>query len=79
MSAAPPPRRPDGLGRILARRAGKALKALLMPASVLAHAPRVLRHPGLTAGEKARALATLVRIRLARMVWMLGQVFRGEK
>lgn len=65
----------DGQGA----RARWALKALLMPASVLAHAPRVLRHPGLTAGEKARALATLVRIRLARMVWMLGQVFRGEK
>ncbi|MCK0168699.1 glycosyltransferase family 2 protein [Jannaschia sp. S6380] len=48
------------------------LRALAMPASIVVHAPRVLRAPGLGAGEKARALATLARLRLARMVWMLG-------
>jgi GT2 family glycosyltransferase len=55
-----------------------AARALLMPASVVAHAPRVLRHPALAAGERARALATLARLRLARMGWMLGQALRGR-
>ncbi|MEO0369818.1 MAG: glycosyltransferase family A protein [Pseudomonadota bacterium] len=54
-----------------------ALRALLMPASVLAHLPKVLRAPGLTVLEKRRAVGTLVRIRLARMGWMLGQALRG--
>lgn len=55
-----------------------AAKAFLMPASALVHAPRVLRHPDLTAGEKARALATLARLRLTRMIWMLGQAISGH-
>lgn len=48
------------------------LKALAMPVSVVAHAPRVLFHPGLSdARERARALGTLARLRFARMIWML--------
>ncbi|MBE9640450.1 glycosyltransferase family 2 protein [Salipiger mangrovisoli] len=54
-------------------------KGLLMPLSVLAHAPRVLRHPALRDGSERRAaLATLARLRLLRMVWMLGQGGRGH-
>ncbi len=53
------------------------LKALLMPASIFVHAPKVLGQSNLTLVEKARALFTLARIRLARMVWMLCQVFGG--
>ena len=51
-----------------------ALKGLLMPASALAHLPKVLRSPALSgAGERWRAALTLVRLRLTRMVWMLRQ------
>lgn len=53
-------------------------KALLMPVSAIVHAPRVLRHPSLTPQEKIRALATLARVRLARMGWMLWQVVTGR-
>lgn len=54
------------------------LRALLMPVSILVHGPVVLRHPGLaSARERRAALATLARLRLQRMVWMLGQVFAG--
>ncbi len=59
------------------RRAIWALKALAMPLSIAAHIPRVLRHPELTGGERVRALATLARLRLMRMVWMLRQAMRG--
>jgi len=54
------------------------IKALLMPVSVLAHAGRVLRAGDLTGREKAAALGTLVRIRCARMVWMIRQAVTGE-
>ncbi len=64
-------------GRTPARRMVWACKALAMPLSVLAHAPRVLGHPVLTGAERARALATLARLRLTRMVWMLRQAARG--
>lgn len=50
-----------------------ALRGLAMPASVLLHAPRVLRSPALTGAEKRRALATLARLRLRRCGWMLRQ------
>lgn len=60
-------------GHSAAARLKWATKALAMPVSILAHAPKALRHPGLTAGERARALATLARLRLTRMVWMLRQ------
>lgn len=51
------------------------LKALAMPASALAHLPRILRAPQLSGGEKARAAATLFRLRLARMGWMFAHLF----
>ena len=53
-------------------------KGLAMPASVVAHAPRVLRHPALNMVEKSRALVTLLRLRMMRMVWMLGQAVTGR-
>lgn len=62
----------DPMGRIR-----WAAKALLMPVSVLAHTPRVLRHSALTTGqERYRAWTTLARLRLRRMTWMLGQALR---
>lgn len=65
-------------GRSPGRRLLWAGKALMMPVSILAHGPRVLRHPTLRGpGERARALATLARLRLARMAWMLAQAARG--
>lgn len=54
-----------------------ALKALAMPASILAHLPRILRTPALAGGrERAACVATLVRLRLTRMRWMLRQALR---
>jgi GT2 family glycosyltransferase len=49
------------------------LKALLMPVSVAAHLPRILRHGALSGLEKRRAAAMLVRLRMQRMVWMIAQ------
>ncbi|MEI4233963.1 glycosyltransferase family 2 protein [Roseovarius sp. D22-M7] len=61
-------------GRGAAARLKWALKALMMPASAVVHLPRVLRSPRLSGGrERARAAATLIRLRLTRMVWMLRQ------
>ncbi|WP_425102235.1 glycosyltransferase family 2 protein [Tropicibacter sp. S64] len=52
------------------------LRALVLPLSALVHTPRVLRSDRLASGRERRAaLATLVRLRLARGAWMLGQVF----
>ncbi len=63
-----------GLGRQDARgRALWAARALAMPLSIPAHAPRLLRHPDLAPREKARALSTLARLRLRRAGWMLAQ------
>lgn len=60
-------------------RARWALKALAMPLSILAHLPRVLRSPRLASAlERRRTAATLVRLRLMRMAWMLGQAMRGR-
>lgn len=53
------------------------IKALMMPASILVHLPRVLRHPTLTPLEKFRTVGTLARLRLARMAWMLRQLVGG--
>ncbi|MAU53309.1 MAG: glycosyltransferase [Roseovarius sp.] len=51
-----------------------ALKGLLMPASILAHLPKVLTSPALSGPrERWRAALTLARLRLLRMVWMLRQ------
>lgn len=58
-------------------RLGWGLRGLAMPLSILAHAPRILRHSTLTGVEKRRALATLARLRLMRCGWMLGQALRG--
>lgn len=50
------------------------LRGLAMPLSILAHAPKILRSDRLSgASEKSRALMTLIRLRMCRMVWMLGQ------
>jgi GT2 family glycosyltransferase len=54
------------------------LKALSMPASILVQAPRVLGHPRLSLSEKARGMATLARLRVLRMLWMLGQLVTGR-
>jgi GT2 family glycosyltransferase len=55
-------------------RAKWALKALAMPASALVHLPRVLLSPNLNgATERLRGTATLCRLRLRRMGWMLRQ------
>ena len=65
-------------GRGVRARLAWAGRALLMPASVLAHLPRVLRAPALSGpGERFRAATTLIRLRLARMGWMLRQAARG--
>jgi GT2 family glycosyltransferase len=52
------------------------VKALAMPASALAHLPKILRSPKLdNMGERLRAALTLFRLRLLRMGWMLRQSF----
>ncbi len=51
-----------------------ALRAVAMPLSALPHLPRVLTSPRLQgSGERARAAATLVRLRAQRGLWMLQQ------
>jgi GT2 family glycosyltransferase len=54
------------------------VKALSMPASILVQAPRLLGHPHLSLSEKARGLATLARLRVLRMFWMLRQLLTGR-
>lgn len=54
-------------------------RALLMPVSVMAHIPRILRHPDLRdGGERFRAITTLIRVRMVRMGWMLQQALGRE-
>lgn len=65
-------------GRGIGGRLKWVAKALLMPISVAPHGMQILRSRKLTGREKARALATLARLRLTRMVWMLGQVLTGR-
>ncbi|EBA14566.1 hypothetical protein RSK20926_01187 [Roseobacter sp. SK209-2-6] len=55
-----------------------ALRAAAMPLSALAHAPRILSFPGLSHADRLRGLATLLRLRCTRAVWMLRQVMGGE-
>jgi GT2 family glycosyltransferase len=55
-----------------------AVKALAMPASILVHVPKVLGARKLAPGERISALATLGRVRLARMIWMLRQAATGR-
>lgn len=55
------------------------LRALAMPASVLAHLPRIAFNRDLSgAGERRRAMLTLLRLRLLRMGWMLRQSLGGR-
>jgi GT2 family glycosyltransferase len=50
------------------------LRALAMPVSAVAHLPKVLFSTKLNGGgERLRAAATLIRLRLLRMTWMLRQ------
>lgn len=60
-------------GRSPAARLRWTARALAMLPSVAAHAPRILRHPGLSPAERARALAILARLRFQRCAWMLAQ------
>jgi glycosyltransferase involved in cell wall biosynthesis len=58
----------------LPARTGWVLRALAMPVSVAAHAPRIFFSPRLDGpGERFAAFATLLRLRLLRCVWMLRQ------
>ena len=51
-----------------------ALKGLAMPLSIIAHLPKILTSPKVSDfQDRKRAVATLVRLRLLRMVWMLRQ------
>ncbi len=53
--------------------------ALLMPASAIAHTPRVLSHPDLRGPqERAAAILTLFRLRIQRMIWMVTQAVTGR-
>ncbi len=61
-------------GAGIGARAKWTIKALAMPLSVLAHAPKVLASQKLNGpGERLRTLATLTRLRLCRAGWMLRQ------
>ena len=55
-----------------------ALRSGAVLGSALVHAPRVLGHAALTGGEKGRGLATLLRLRALRTVWMLRQAATGR-
>lgn len=54
-----------------------ALKACAMPFSIFAHAPKILAYKDASISEKARGVLTLIRLRLLRMVWMLGQALQA--
>ena len=63
----------------LAGRLRWGIKALAMPASAVAHLPKLLFSPKLdSVGERLRGAATLFRLRLLRMVWMLRQAMGRE-
>lgn len=56
-----------------------ALRGIAMPISALVHIPKVLFSQKLASmGEKIRAIFTLVRLRLLRMMWMLKQALGGN-
>jgi GT2 family glycosyltransferase len=55
------------------------LRGMAMPLSAIAHVPRILRNPRLSGwGERLAAIATLVRLRALRAVWMIGQAVTGR-
>ena len=63
----------------LAARLRWALRGLAMPASAVVHTPKILASRKLTSsGETLRAVATLVRLRCTRMIWMLRQAVGGK-
>ena len=66
----------EGQGAL--RRLAWAGKAVTMPASVVAHAPRILRDGSLTPRDKLKAIGTLGRLRATRMIWMIGQAVRNK-
>lgn len=56
-----------------------ALRAMAMPISILAHAPRVLLSRELRGSkERILALVTLTRLRILRAGWMIKQAFGGS-
>lgn len=63
----------EGHHGLRARVIWAARGAIAQPASILAYAPRVLRHPALTGPEKRAALTTMARLYLKRSGWMLRQ------
>lgn len=66
-------------GRSPAARLRWAGRGLAMLPSVLAHAPKVMTSPQLSgAGERTRALTTLLRLRLWRARRMLSQALTGQ-
>lgn len=55
------------------------LRGLAMPASAVVHIPKVLASDKLvSARETLRAIATLIRLRCQRMIWMLRQAVGGS-
>lgn len=51
-----------------------AIRGLAMPASAVVHTPKILTSRKLSStGETLRGIATLIRLRFVRMVWMLRQ------
>lgn len=54
-----------------------AARALAMPASAVAHLPKVLVNNRLNGQEKLRGIGTLFRLRCLRMAWMLRQAAGG--
>lgn len=56
-----------------------AVRGLAMPASAMVHTPKVLTSSRLNStGETFRAIATLIRLRCTRMIWMLRQAAGGS-
>ncbi|MFW2541559.1 glycosyltransferase [Primorskyibacter sp. 2E107] len=56
------------------------VRALAMPLSALAHAPKILRSDRLGSGrERLAGFGTLLRLRFLRGVWMLQQAARGRR
>ncbi|MEM1162714.1 MAG: hypothetical protein AAGJ28_17445, partial [Pseudomonadota bacterium] len=53
-----------------------ALRAVAVSLSWAAHLPKVWRASQLSGGEKRAATAMLIRLRLARALWMLGQALK---
>lgn len=62
-----------------AARAKWAARALAVAASGFAHQPKVLGSAKLSGSEKLAAAGMLLRLRLARAGWMLGQAARGAR